>query len=91
MSKNPNSRHLVRETADGWRCITLFDIDNVLGNDPQRKLPLTLTGKVRMFLELMEIGRINVIWSRYFDTVDYEDEQRKEDPTYIRSHTGSCV
>ena len=77
--KNPKAKCLTWKSMRGWEMVTIFDISSALDLYREDELPQTFIGKVRLFLELAKHDEMNVRLNRYFDTWDYEQEQKKLD------------
>ena len=90
--RNPNAWRLTWRSIGGWRCVTLFDVNESLESfRGDIKLPDTFIGKVRLFLELSKADELMVRQNRYFDTVEYQIEEKLKGSAAVRINTGSCV
>ena len=71
------SRVLAWKSLRGWEIIKVFDINRFLNDFTLEALPKTRIGRVRLFLKMAEEQKFKVALKRYFETWNYEENQRK--------------
>ena len=77
MIRNSNAKVLTYKIGhDKWSKVTKENINEYVILYPENKRPNTKIGSVRLYIKDAEVDGISVRLNRFFDTVEYEKEQR---------------
>ena len=77
MIRNSNAKVLTYKIGpDKWSVVTKFQINEYMKFYHKDEQPRTNRGAVKLFMKDAEVDGLSVRLNRFFDTVEYEKEQR---------------